>query len=151
VKHKNSKYKPLCHIHFRMTAQGNFYCQNKRSIWRTSSVTIVMPELEEKDTAGSSSLSNSWREANTLSPLPLPSRSSSRLWWWGCGFFKEPFQSLNVIRKQGRAPTPVGTANSHPHSCLCLYIHWYPGFTFEDGIYKQLLHWIQISTDTKMK
>jgi hypothetical protein len=82
----------------------------------------------------------------------LPSRNSSRLWWWGCGFFKEPFQSLNVIRKQGRAPTPVGTANSHPHSRLCLYIHWYPGFTLEDYIYKQhATPLLQMSTDTNMK
>ena len=78
----------------------------------------------ERNAIGSSSLrTNSRREAKTLSPLPLPSVSWCRLPWRSCGFFKDSFQSLNVIRKQGRAPPSVGTGNSHPHSYLCLHTH----------------------------
>jgi len=78
----------------------------------------------ERNVVGSSSLwTNSWREAKTLSPLSLSSMSWCRLLWRSCGFFKDSFQSLNVIRKQGRAPPSVGTGNSHPHSYLCVHTH----------------------------
>lgn len=111
--------------------------------------------VAEENTIGPSSLqTNSWREVNTLSPLSLSSMSWHRLWWRSSRFFKDSFQSLNVIRKQRRAPPSVGTANSHPHSYLFLHMHArtqtdrYPDFLLDTVFYEQHAILLATYTDT---